>query len=580
MRRSFWSTLVATASIGSAAAGQEIRVRVTVPGGSSLVVGALLTLRTESGATVATAVTNDFGRARLRAPAASYTLVVERPGFVDTSYVVTVPESLDSLAVAHATRRPTLPSSLLALPARCEAPGIPEPARPLWLEAERALRTVVASEETELLSINVAGFERTMSTSLEARAEQVNTLLGSGNRPPNARPAEELWRNGFLVRGDSLVWAAPDPSSFLAPEFPASHCFGIVNGAEGREGMRGLRFTPMDQARVGITGTFWVDPTSRELVVVDYNFTAVSRDWRPERLGGSIEIHRLEPGFWVARFWYQRTPNVLLAKGGGRDKLLSFREQGAEITSIAVVVDTTDRIATARAIRQQLETTRRRIARMTGTIIDTLGYPVAEAEVAILGTEYQTTSNGAGEFVLDGLPLGLQITRVRKIGYRVQYFPIRLSAGDEWTGKIGIRKLPQMLGEIVVVGRWGKPPKYANTAKYDEFYRRRAGRMGRYLTKEDIESRPTIRISQLLAGIPGLRVAFDRPGGDEIEFVGCATGGAGIWIDGQKLNGNTTELLRIVTPSDIEAMEVYVRETQIPAEFRDGSCAAIVMWTR
>ncbi len=579
MRGSIVGALAVCGWLASELGAQELRVRVTDPG-RNVVVGALVTLRSDGGAVAAVGLTNGLGRARLHAAAGGYTLVVERPGFVDTTHAVTMPEAVDSIVVPHAARRPALPGSLLPIPARCTAARLPDEARLLWVEAERALRIVAAAEDLGVLNLNLAAFDRTVSTSLERREEQVNTLLGNANRPPNGRAPAELWRDGFLTRGDTLVWAAPVVSSFLAPEFLAGHCFGIVSGIEGREGLIGLRFAPIDQGRVAITGTFWVEPSSCELKVVDYSYTGVSKDWRPEQLGGSIEIHRLDPGIWVERFWYQRTPNVDLSQRGGRGRLLSFREQGAEVTAVAVAVDTTDRIATAQAIRQQLEAGRRRIARMTGTVIDTLGYPVADADVAVVGTEYQATTDREGAFSIDGLPLGLQIVRARKIGYRAQHVAIRFSAGEEWTGKLTIKKLPAMLGEIVVVGKWGKPSKYANTSKYDEFYRRRAGRSGRYLTRADIDFRPTVRISQLLSAIPGVRVGFDRPAGDEVEFVGCAAGSPGIWIDGQKLSGSPAELLRVVTPGDIEAMEVYVRETQIPAEFRDGSCAAIIMWTR
>jgi hypothetical protein len=39
-------------------------------------------------------------------------------------------------------------------------------------------------------------------------------------------------------------------------------------------------------------------------------------------------------------------------------------------------------------------------------------------------------------------------------------------------------------------------------------------------------------------------------------------------------------LLERVLPSQIELMEVYKGASQIPAEFLDDSCAAVVMWTR
>jgi hypothetical protein len=325
-------------------------------------------------------------------------------------------------------------------------------------------------------------------------------------------------------------------------------------------------------------GTFWIDPTTRELTVIDYTFANLPKEWRADRLGGSIEVHRFEPGFWITRFWHQRTPNVTFGKAGGGGKVRSIRERGGEVTGL-VVVDTTDRVATAIAIQQQLQAGRARIAKMAGTVVDTLGYPVADAEVSILGTNYQAATSSTGQFVLDGLPLGLQIARVRKIGYRVQFTPVRFAAGEVWAGKIRVKKLAQVLGEIVVVGKYGKPPQYANTAKYDEFYRRRAAHVGRYLTREDIDNRRAVRISELLTGIPGVRIGFDRPGGDEIEIVGCQ-GQPSIWIDGQRMSGTTQELLRVITPTDVEAMEIYTRESQMPAEYREGTCAAIVMWTR
>ena len=34
----------------------------------------------------------------------------------------------------------------------------------------------------------------------------------------------------------------------------------------------------------------------------------------------------------------------------------------------------------------------------------------------------------------------MQIVRVRKVGYKVQYFSIRLAGGQEWDGKVAIKE--------------------------------------------------------------------------------------------------------------------------------------------
>ncbi|MDX2058347.1 MAG: TonB-dependent receptor plug domain-containing protein, partial [Gemmatimonadales bacterium] len=197
------------------------------------------------------------------------------------------------------------------------------------------------------------------------------------------------------------------------------------------------------------------------------------------------------------------------------------------------------------------------------------------------GTEFLGQSDRQGRFTLGGLPLGLQIVRVRKVGYRVQYFAIRLAGGQDWEGRVTLPKLPQTLGEIVVVGKWGKPPQYANTAKYDDFYRRRASRSGKYLTREEIDKTAAGRISELLRAIPGVRVGFVQPGESEnVSFLTCPAYNVSVWIDGQKVTGQVGEILPLIAPSDIEAMEVYQRQALVPPEFRDNSCAAIVLWTR
>ena len=201
--------------------------------------------------------------------------------------------------------------------------------------------------------------------------------------------------------------------------------------------------------------------------------------------------------------------------------------------------------------------------------------------MSILGTEYLTSSIRDGTFAIDGLPLGMQIVRVRKVGYKVQYFSIRLAGGQEWNGKVAIKRLPQSLGEIVVVGKYGKPPQYANTSKYDDFYRRRSRRVGRFLTKEEIESRAAGKISELLRSMTGVRIGYTAPlQSEEIAFLGCPSDNVSVWIDGQKMTGTVGEILPLITPSDIAGLEVYQRQVLVPPEYRDNSCAAIVMWTR
>lgn len=120
--------------------------------------------------------------------------------------------------------------------------------------------------------------------------------------------------------------------------------------------------------------------------------------------------------------------------------------------------------------------------------------------------------------------------------------------------------------------------------------------MGTFLTREDIEARPLTRIQQLFSSIPGLKV---RQIGTQwvIQSQRCSVGlpSAGmqreaergikdpkwfplLFIDGFRVNGIAT--LNDISPSAIEAIEVYQGSAQLPAEARGDACAAIFVWLR
>ena len=102
-----------------------------------------------------------------------------------------------------------------------------------------------------------------------------------------------------------------------------------------------------------------------------------------------------------------------------------------------------------------------------------------------------------------------------------------------------------------------------------------------FLTKEEIESRAAGKISELLRSMTGVRIGYTAPlQSEEIAFLGCPSDNVSVWIDGQKMTGTVGEILPLITPSDIAGLEVYQRQVLVPPEYRDNSCAAIVMWTR
>lgn len=218
-----------------------------------------------------------------------------------------------------------------------------------------------------------------------------------------------------------------------------------------------------------------------------------------------------------------------------------------------------------------------------GQVTDSLGIPVPNAEIAILSTSLRVVADSDGLFRIPGVPVGLHGVVVRSIGWKPLFFLIRMEAGQEQVARIGLEPAPQRLPEIVVQGgKFAKPPEYAFTTRYDDFFRRRRVRAGTFRVRGDPLFDRAIATGDLLQMIPGVRVSF---GGDgtTVWFSRCSGPGAkvAVWIDGARvMNENHNEALEYLRPSDIEMIEVYRSPGQIPGEFLADSCAAIVIWTR
>ncbi len=142
------------------------------------------------------------------------------------------------------------------------------------------------------------------------------------------------------------------------------------------------------------------------------------------------------------------------------------------------------------------------------------------------------------------------------------------------------------LPDVTVTVKSAKPIEYANTAKYDEFFRRKQVGLGRYLSRRDIDRKAASQTVSLILGLPGVRVMLGVPGVSptHVWFRGCTQ--VSVWVDGWMLSPQARtpaelgELLDRIHPLVIEMIEVYDSPAVMQAEFLGDSCAAIAIWTR
>lgn len=217
-------------------------------------------------------------------------------------------------------------------------------------------------------------------------------------------------------------------------------------------------------------------------------------------------------------------------------------------------------------------------ARVSGTVVNRAGAPVANARVGLMGSSAATMTKANGEFVLDSLPAGTQALVVRQLGYSPTEVPVELSARTPARVTVKLGVLVPQLTPVEVTSR-----REEGLQKVGFLDRKRTSAGGHFITPEEMERRKPIKFSDVLRTMPGLSVS-ESNGQSMITSTrsaqgnGCVT----IYVDGapwQQIEPG--DLDTFVQPNEVAAVEVY-NGASIPAQFTTPgqSCAAVVVWTK
>jgi hypothetical protein len=172
---------------------------------------------------------------------------------------------------------------------------------------------------------------------------------------------------------------------------------------------------------------------------------------------------------------------------------------------------------------------------------------------------------------------------------------IELRDGGAEHRDIYLQRLTTTLTEVRIEGQVRPVPP-----RFEDVYRRMATANGKFFTREDIDRLNPPDIQSLMMRVPTAQVTpqivqFARcsPGGAYALSRGGGKGATGVqvYIDGMRMTGRIAddpatgfieqrEVLRMVKPSQIQAIEVYSGVARIPGEFLDNACAVIAIWTR
>jgi hypothetical protein len=208
------------------------------------------------------------------------------------------------------------------------------------------------------------------------------------------------------------------------------------------------------------------------------------------------------------------------------------------------------------------------------------GEPVDAATVTLPSVGVGVLTDQRGNFRIEDVPPGeIEIT-IHHVAYGEQSALVEVSPGN--TSVVEIRIDPQPIALEPLTVTVTTRPQWLEHAG---FYDRQAKSMGTFLTPENIESRASIRFSELLRGIPGLFMRkvcqphcyYWLSTSTNLRTVYCPPM---LWMDGRRMHlEQPTDLDALVSAHDVAAIEFYRGISQTPPQFY-GDCGSIVIWTK
>jgi hypothetical protein len=206
--------------------------------------------------------------------------------------------------------------------------------------------------------------------------------------------------------------------------------------------------------------------------------------------------------------------------------------------------------------------------------------PIAGVQVDLLALDGTSVATAAtddeGEFLVRTRQAGRYTLRFTHIAFRTVHsdtLQLRSGEGVSVEARMAAAIIP--VEPLVVTARTS-----AGMSGFHE--RRRRGGFGRYITRSDIETRPTMRTSDLLRTVPGVTVVPAGPGSNMILM----RGGLGrctptIYIDGvpiRQFPGSGVD--ELLMPDFLEGVEIYTGLSAPAPIHSRGNCGVVAFWTR
>lgn len=217
---------------------------------------------------------------------------------------------------------------------------------------------------------------------------------------------------------------------------------------------------------------------------------------------------------------------------------------------------------------------------LAGLIVDTLGTPVAFAEVSVIGSASRTTADEGGRFRLAAVTSSQLKFAVRRIGYRPVYFDLAIPRGAVVEVRIRMTPSVSVLANVEIDG-------ISEPLRKVGFYDRMKSGYGYFISPARIAAMRPMRASDALLNIP--HVVVDRRG-SRTRLVGANYTCEYALVVDRVMVGQPGSRIRTSSPddavsgTDLYAIEVYPANRGVPAQFlglsHEAGCGTVIIWTK
>jgi carboxypeptidase family protein len=210
---------------------------------------------------------------------------------------------------------------------------------------------------------------------------------------------------------------------------------------------------------------------------------------------------------------------------------------------------------------------------LDGMVSDTNLVALGEATVSVLGSSIRVTTGENGHFRVVAFPPGQYILTVHRVGYVPVASAIQIRAADTLRLSFAMRRIATELDTVVVTAK-------AVLQRMAGFEERRKLGFGTFLTRDQIESRSAIYVSDLLRVIPNITIVEGLRG--EIAYNTRFTNCLFQFFVDEVLMPTPLDLHLLPSPRDIAGIEVYFGPATIPLQYKpaNSGCGVILIWTK